>query len=154
MQTILKLLSVGTNFEIPSLSGAMKNLTVLRSTYGSVLVSGNFKDDGKTWKFDSNWLAPSCRVESNGTISNILTNNLGVLNVEGRGKGKRGRKSSNAKPVVWPSTPFSFAGLAETLEVPYHIVANAFNKQKSRFKLYEKVSTGKRGKAVSMWQLQ
>jgi len=154
MKIPLNCLNVGENFEISSLSSLMKNLTVLRSSSGSVLVSGDFRDDGKSWRFERNWLAPSCMVESKGTISNISTDNLGILNVEGREKGKRGRKSANLKPIVWPSTPFSFAGLAETVGVPYHIIANAFNKQKNRFKLYEKVSTGKRGKAVSMWQLQ
>lgn len=149
-------LNIGETFEVgKGLSKFMKNLVLLRASDSAALVLGDFRDDeNSSWNRRKERIAPSVLVTPTGVIKEKISIIDGVISMEGLpSSGKRGRKSV-LKEFKWPDGEFSFKGLSEKMGIPYHTVANAFNKDRNKFIKVKEIPNGGRGKAVSIWKLK
>ena len=161
MLTKLLHLSLGETFEIESLKDTMRDLVFIRGNDTACTVYGQFRNDvNSPWKTEQNRLASSVPVKVTGVFNKKIIIKDGVISLEGENheeipmsSGKRGRKSKFAG-VIWPDTEFSFKGLADSLKLPYHRIANAFNKEKHKFNKTKEIPNGGKGRAVTFWKLK
>lgn len=152
--TKLLFLNPGESFEPREyLRDTMKNLTLLRSSEGGALVIGDFRDDTNSpWVRERTRVAASMEVFPTGIKQEVnVINNLVTIAGDNVRKGKRGRKSKLPE-IFWPKGEFSFKSLSEKLEVPYHTIVNAFNKNRNNFVKVKEVPNGGRGKPISYWK--
>lgn len=164
----VRFLKEGEEFIIPSLKnneGIPSRLILLRSGDCSSLV---------LWGNSREHIANSTQVQSSGIVHDVQKNSSGLpqlinnnsyaektIKIIRRGNccnsrlapEKRERMTSHK--IEWPREEFTIKDLSKKINIPYHTIANALNKNRNNFiKTKEAPNGSGRGKPISWWKIK